>query len=752
MKLSLRLITCLVVSISAVTFVVAANQVRAQQRELRLDLERRAELLTESLQETVEPVLLQRNPTSQLRRIVERFGGREHLIGVASYEQDQRPIAMSAALPPTTSVPSALFDACMSQGLGVGEYTSLNGRPTYVYALPVHKGGNVSGVLATFHDASYVEAQSAEIWREALWHGTAQVMLIVLITFLVLRSTVLEPIVRASQWMRDLRAGKAGTPLQPAIAEFLQPVTAEVTHLAQSLAEARWAAKEEARLREAGDSLWTSERLRADTRKRLRGSPLFVVSNREPYHHVRGSNGIEAEIPASGLVTALEPILCACDGTWIAQGSGDADQATVDKDNRLRVPPDRPRYTLRRVWLSQEEESGYYLGFANEGIWPLCHIAHTRPVFRTADWEYYRRVNDKFAEVTLNEIERAEQPIVLIQDYHFALLPRAIKTARPDARVAIFWHIPWPNPEAFAICPWQKELVDGLLGADLVGFHIQAHCSNFLETVDQAVECRIEWDRLAVHRNGRFTIVRPHPISVSLHDTASHSGPEAGGVSRVSILESAGPEVLFLGVGVDRVDYTKGILERFRGIERFLEKYPEYRHRFAFVQFGAPSRIGIKQYQELIGEVADEADRINKRFQNDDWKPILLFNRHHSHREIEPFYRAADVCLVTSLHDGMNLVAKEFVAARCDEDGVLVLSRFTGASRELRDAVLINPYDTEQLADAIRQALEMSPEERSARMRRMRQIVREHNVYRWAAELISEVAEIHLESPAPAEL
>jgi trehalose 6-phosphate synthase len=617
----------------------------------------------------------------------------------------------------------------------------------YVYALPLHRDAHLSGVLVTFHDARYIEAESSQIWREALWHVLAQILIIVFITVLIIQYTIVAPVNKLSKWMKDLRTGKAAGLPKPLEADFLQPLTSEAASLGQSLAEARAAAKIEARLREAGDSLWTAERLRVGIRRRLRDSSLFVVSNREPYQHVRGSRGIEVRVPASGLVTALEPILCACDGTWIAHGSADADAETVDVNDRLRVPPDHPLYTLRRVWLTREEEEGYYFGFANEGIWPLCHIAHTRPVFRSSDWEYYKSVNQKFATAILEEIKDVEKPVVLIQDYHFSCLPRLVKNSRPDARVAIFWHIPWPNPEAFQICPWQRELVDGLLGADLIGFHIQAHCNNFLETVDQCIECRIEWDRFTVNRENHLTMVRPHPISVvvpeSSHDVFL-SDPAQG---RPAILKSLGPETLFLGIGVDRLDYTKGIVERFRGIERFLEKYPQYIQKFTFVQFAAPSRENIKRYQEFWSQVKAEAQRINDRFQAGHWKPVVLNDRHHSHEELAPYNRAADVCIVTSLHDGMNLVAKEFVAARHDEDGVLILSRFTGASHELRDALLVNPYDIDQLAETIRRALEMPPEERRSRMQRMRRQVKEHNVYRWAADLISELAELRLDSP-----
>jgi trehalose-6-phosphate synthase len=747
MKLSLRLIACLVVSISLVTFVVARTQVRSEKRGLRADLARRAEVLTESLQETVEPSL-QRGSTVQFQRIVERFGDREHLAGIAVYDQNGQVLAASAKLAHSADIPPAVFSEAKAANEGTGGFAKMNEATMYEYASPLHRGADFAGEVVTFHDASYIEAQSTQIWRDALWHVIAQVLLIVLITYAVMRWTVVGPITRISAWMKDVRAGKSVPLPKSSPAQFLGPLASEAAQLGQTLVEARQSARQEAHLREAADSLWTPERLRAGVQKRLHGSPLFVVSNREPYLHVHVNKGIEVQIPASGLVTALEPILNACDGTWIAHGSANADRETVDEHDRLRVPPDQQHYTLRRVWLTKEEEDGYYFGFANEGIWPLCHIAYTRPTFRASDWEFYRQVNEKFAKAVLEEIANAEAPVILIQDYHFGLLPRLIKNARPDARVAIFWHIPWPNPEAFGICPWQKELLDGLLGADLIGFHIQAHCNNFLETVDQAIECRIEWERFAVNRNNHFTVVRPHPISVAFpeHAAETHSVLPDWEI-RAGILKELGPETIFLGVGVDRVDYTKGLIERFRGIERFLEKYPHYLKRFSFVQFGAPSRTHIKRYQDFFDEVGEEAKRINERFQADKWKPIVLRNQHHSHAQINPYYKAADLCLVTSLHDGMNLVAKEFVASRSDEDGVLVLSQFTGASRELRDALMVNPYDIEQIAEMIRRALEMTPEERQARMQRMRRTVKEHNVYRWAADLIAELAEIRLDAP-----
>jgi len=458
-------------------------------------------------------------------------------------------------------------------------------------------------------------------------------------------------------------------------------------------------------------------------------------------------------IPASGVVTAIEPVLVACDGTWIAHGSGSADREFSDEFDHQRVPPERPSYTLRRVWLSREEEKGYYQGFANEGLWPLCHIAHTRPVFRPEDWVQYQRVNRRFADAVLQEMERTESPILLAQDYHFALLPRMIKDARPDARVAIFWHIPWPNPEVFGICPWQRELLDGLLGGDLIGFHIQSHCNNFLETVDRALEALTEWDRFAVNRQGHVTRVRPYPISVAFTENAHAPGelPNAG-EERAALLHELGVEGSLLGVGVDRVDYTKGIIERFRGLEHFFELNPGYQHRFTFVQIAAPSRTEIGRYKQFLDEVMAEAERINARLQAGRWQPIVLLNRHHSHEEIARYYRAASVCLVSSLHDGMNLVAKEFVAAREDERGALILSTFAGAAHELPDALLVNPYDVQQVANAVRHALEMPEDEQMLRMGRMRQSVREHNVFRWAAHLLSDLTEIRIDAQERSEV
>ncbi len=744
MRISLRLILSIIIGIMVVSFVFADGQVRAQKRNLRNDLERRARLLAESLEESVGP-LLRTDSRRRLAALVDRFGNREHLAGVAVYEHS-KPVAMTSGLAEIIPSPPDAVTQALSANESRAEFFTQGGTLMHVYALPLERDGAATRVLAVFHNASFIEAQTATIWRQTFVTVLAQALLIALVTLLIVRWSIVGPIARTAQWIRDLRThGKNDPPKLPE-EDLFRPLMHEVTHLTESLASARAAAEEEARLRDASESLWTAERLRIHVKSRLADNPLLVVSNREPYMHVRRGKSMEAVVPPSGLVTALEPILRACDGTWIAHGAGDADRETVDDQDRLRVPPDDPQYTLRRVWLSKEEEEGYYFGFANEGLWPLCHIAHTRPIFRAADWEYYRDVNQKFARAVLEEMEHTEHPNLLVQDYHFALLPRLVKQKRPDARVAIFWHIPWPNPEAFAICPWERELLEGLLGADLIGFHIQSHCNNFLETVDRALESRVEWEHFAINRRGHLTQVRPFPISVAMADPPAMPLPPVE-LQRAALFRELGVQASLLGAGVDRIDYTKGILERFRGIERFLEKYPLYQGQFSFVQIGAPSRTHIKRYHDFQAEVEAEAERINWRFQTSAWKPIVYLNEQHGHREIERLYRAADLCMVTSLHDGMNLVAKEFVASRYDERGVLILSRFAGASRELRDALLVNPYDIEQLAEAIRVGLEMPLEEQRSRMQRMRRIVKEHNVYVWASSLITELSEIQIEQP-----
>jgi len=746
-RTTLKLVLPLVVSVVTVSLLYAGYQVRTEKRNLRNDLVRRSSVLAESLQESVEP-LLDRASGKNLQRLVERFGEREHLKGIAVYDDSGAALAITPGLAgrfhesPEAATRAARLDS------EVSNFIEVEGAPMHISALPLHRNGQTAGTLAVFYDASYIDKRNSYAMRDALLSALIQTLLITLMALVLVRWTLTGPLARTAKWLRTLRAGAPHDPGALPEGEIFEQIHKEVAHLAQDLNRARATAETEARLRDSHSSLWTAERLRVSVRNKLHDKPLFIVSNREPYMHVfnEKDKSINVIVPASGVVTALEPVLRACNGTWIANGSGNADREVVDARDQLRVPPDHPSYTLRRVWLSDEEDKGYYEGFSNEGLWPLCHIAHTRPIFRPEDWLEYQKINRRFADAVLQEMEGTESPILLAQDYHFALLPRMVKEARPDARVAIFWHIPWPNAEVFGICPWQRELVDGLLGADLIGFHIQTHCNNFLETVDRALEALTEWDRFAVNRQGHLTRVRPYPISVAFPENphAINEMRSVGG-ERADLCAELGIEASLLGVGVDRVDYTKGLLERFRAIERFLEWTPAYQQRFTFVQIGAPSRTDIERYKNFLAEVSAEAERINARFQTARWKPIVFLKKHHSHEEITRYYNAASFCMVTSLHDGMNLVAKEFVAAREDERGALILSTFAGAAHELPDALLVNPYDVSQLAEAIHRALEMTEEEQAVRMQHMRHDVRERNVYRWAAHLLSDLTEIRIE-------
>lgn len=480
---------------------------------------------------------------------------------------------------------------------------------------------------------------------------------------------------------------------------------------------------------------WTKERLEDVVRTRLAGPRLVVVANREPYIHVYDGGTIHCMRPASGVATALDPVMRACGGVWVGHGSGDADCAASDEQGRVAVPPEDPSYTLRRIWLGHEEEEGYYYGFANSALWPLCHAAYTRPRFESEHWKAYRRVNRKFTDAVLEEV-RGESAIIFVQDYHFALLPRMLRKARPDLAIVQFWHIPWPNPEVFRVCPWKEEILDGLLGNDLLAFQTQYHCNNFLETVDRHLEARVCFERFAVTRRGQTTSVRPQPISVDPDEIADAAPADLEREERRlrTQLRIGDRPIL---VGVDRVDYIKGIPERLRAVDRLLCKHPQWRRRFCFVQVGAPSRTHIGAYRALNEEVSALVEEINWRHGDGSWDPIVFLHEHHGPDKLSVLYRMAAACVVTSLHDGMNLVSKEFVAARTDERGVLILSEFTGAARELTEALIVNPYAIDQLAEAYQTALTMPAGEQQRRMRRMRRQVADNNIYRWAGMLLS---------------
>jgi trehalose 6-phosphate synthase len=587
------------------------------------------------------------------------------------------------------------------------------------------------GWVVLVHDMSFVQRRSDETKRYIFYFFVAMGAVVSLITVIIAQLSW-------RGWVQGMRALMRGEgllrPAQGTEHGELGPIADDLRALVRDL-------EAEHRLRDEEQLAWSPDTLREILDRELRGQDVIVVSNREPYIHVRQNGSVVIQRPASGLVTAMEPIMRACSGIWIAHGSGSADRDVVDSNDRIAVPVEDPAYQLRRVWLTREEEQGYYYGFANEGLWPLCHIAHVRPTFRTSDWIQYEKANRKFAAAVVEEAKSSD-PIVLVQDYHFALLPRMIRERLPGATIITFWHIPWPNPEAFGICPWRHELLDGLLGSSILGFHTQFHCNNFVDTVDRQLEARVDRETFTVSYKGQTTAVKRYPISVEWPPN-----PELvrGTVeeNRATVRERHQlPPGHAIGVGVDRLDYTKGLEERFNGIEQLLKLHPEWIGKFTFIQIAAPTRASIEQYQNYEDRVRAMASRINQRFPSGRHPAIILAVAHHEPREVHEYYRAADVCFVSSLHDGMNLVAKEFVASRDDERGVLILSQFTGAARELPEALIVNPYDADQCASALNIALTMPLRTQRARMRLMRSLIQEFNVFRWAGRMLLDAATI----------
>ena len=597
------------------------------------------------------------------------------------------------------------------------------GGEVFLSAIPVLSDRRTVAVVGLVHDMSFIDRRDALMRRAAFWFFAA----LALGALLLSSATARGALGSFRDELRDLlRAGRD----KP---EFL-PLLQDVRELAQQLAGETRAI--------AGAGAWSKDRLREVLHQHLRGEKVVILANREPYIHERtAGGGVRVQHPASGLVTALEPVMRACSGVWVAHGSGSADRDSADRHGRISVPPGEESYTLRRVWLTPEEEQGYYYGFANEGLWPLCHIAHARPHFRRADFEHYRHVNQRFADAVCEETD-ADDPIVLVQDYHFALAPQMIRARLPRATILTFWHIPWPNAERFGICPFREQLLEGLLGSSIVGFHVQGHCNNFIESVDRYLESRVDRERIAIVHGGETTLVRPYPISIEWPNRWAVEAPPSADCRREVLEELDLPADTLLGVGVDRLDYTKGIEERLLAVEVLLEKFPQFRGRFRFVQLAAPSRTAIDRYRLLNQAVEELAARINARFGTARYQPVILQRQHHEPPRVFRYLRAADVCYVSSLHDGMNLVAKEFVAARDDLRGVLVLSQFTGAARELTEALVVNPYDLDQASSALAAALTMPPREQEERMRALRALVADFNVYRWAGRMLADAAQV----------
>ncbi len=608
-------------------------------------------------------------------------------------------------------------------GLVWGSAWSLPGGNVYLSAVPIAREGAPLGLLLLVHDVSFIERQGARLRQ----------LLLIVFAGLALCAGLITVLAARLSWRgfrKELRRFILGESRRK---EFL-PIVADVRELVERIAAEREM--------DGPATAWSPQHLKQALVRYFPGEKVIVLANREPYIHERSSDGaVQVRHPASGLVAAIEPVLRACSGVWIAHGSGSADRTVVDSKDHVRVPPGDESYELRRVWLSEQEERGYYYGLANEGLWPLCHLAHARPIFRSTDWASYEAVNRRFADAVCDEAE-GEDPVVLVQDYHFALVPRLVRERRPRATIITFWHIPWPNGEHFGICPWRGEILQGMLGSSILGFHTRQHCNNFLDSVDRYLEARIDREQNSVVQHGRSTLVRPYPISIEWPSRWVATAPPVA-ECRSGVRKELGlREDALLGLGVDRLDYTKGIEERLLAVERLLERFPAHAGRFSFVQMAAPSRSLIERYRQLDETVERTAARINQRFGEGAYQPIILLRAHHEPPQVFRYYRAADLCYVSSLHDGMNLVAKEFAAARDDERGVLLLSQFTGAAREMSEALVVNPYDLEEASAAMARALAMPAEEQRERMRAMRAFLAEFNVYRWAGRMLMDAARL----------
>ncbi|MBN1662818.1 MAG: trehalose-6-phosphate synthase [Deltaproteobacteria bacterium] len=726
LRLSLRFVIPLVIALTVLAYALVPLVDNLMLRWFVRDMDIRAQFVANTLHDPLVELLQQEN-RSKINALLVRATRDERLLAVGVCTTEGKLRYRTRAYPESIG---CLPDT--APGKKISPLHRLPQGAVHVSINPIEQEGAQIGSLIVIHDMSFVERRSTDTRKYVI-------MFITLLGVIISVITVFVAQLSWRGWMDGVRAMIRGEGIvkpfaQPAVASELQPLAGDLRQLLRSYDAER-------RLADDVTVTWSPDFLRKLLHDQLAGERIIVVSNREPYIHIKMPDRIEVHRPASGLVTAVEPVMRACSGTWIAHGGGTADRETVDRNDRAHVPPENPEYVLRRIWLTDEEETGYYYGFANEGLWPLCHIAHVRPIFRSSDWGQYIAVNQRFADAVAAEAA-SDDPVVLVHDYHFALLPQMIRKVLPKATIITFWHIPWPNPESFGICPWREELLKGMLGSTILGFHTPFHCKNFLETVDRYLETRIEHESSTISRHGQLTLVESYPISIQWPPPWQETQPPVS-ECREAIRRSLGLAADHLiGLGVDRQDYTKGILERFRAVENMLENHPEMRGRFTFIQIAAPTRSALEDYQLFESQVRNLADRINERFSTGSWQPICLKAEHHEPEEVNRYYRAADVCMVTSLHDGMNLVAKEFVAARDDEQGVLILSQFTGAAHELHESLVVNPYHIEQTAEALYNALAMPDFEQRARMRSMRTLVRDFNVYRWAGRMLLDAARI----------
>ncbi|SFN42724.1 trehalose 6-phosphate synthase [Formivibrio citricus] len=711
----------IVIAISAYLTVPLVDQLSL--RWTVRDLNIRSQLIANTINDAIFDAVTQQSQ-ERLAGIFNRLIKDERVLGIAICDQEGRLFEKSSGFPDGINC-------------SIANKTAKNAEPTmqlargsvHIAIEPLKREDTIIGELILVHDLSYAERRGADT-RQYL------ILLFIVLGGVIALITVITAHLSLRGWVAGTRMLLQGKGLLNPFdlpAPELQPLVQDLRTLLREL-------EDERRSRESPLDAWTPEKLRALLHNDLQGDEVLVVSNREPYIHEKTPNGIVVKRPASGLVTAVEPVMRACSGTWVAHGSGSADRDVVDANDVVMVPPDHPTYSLKRVWLTREEEEGYYYGFANEGLWPLCHIAHVRPVFRVSDWEYYKEVNRRFADKVIASA-RTDDPVILVQDYHFALLPQLIREKLPRATIITFWHIPWPNPESFGICPWRAELLRGMLGSSILGFHTRFHCKNFIDTVDRYLETRIEHEHSTITLDGRETLIKNYPISIHWPDEQEESAwPETEECRRMLRRNFNLSDSHLVAIGVDRFDYTKGILERANAVERMLEKHPDMIGKFSLIQIAAPSRSSLDEYRYFQERLSRRVEEINRRFGRDNYQPFILLAEHQGSEILTRYYRGADACIVTSLHDGMNLVSKEFIACRNDMQGVLILSQFAGAAGELPEALIVNPYHVEETADALYQALTMPEAEQRERIRSLRATVRERNVYRWAGFMLQDAA------------
>jgi trehalose 6-phosphate synthase len=462
------------------------------------------------------------------------------------------------------------------------------------------------------------------------------------------------------------------------------------------------------------------------------GDRLVLLSNREPYVHERTKRGIKFKMPIGGLVSALDPVMRSCKGIWVAWGSGSADRDVVDPNNRIKVPQEDPSYLLKRVWLTKKEVSNYYYGFCNRVLWPISHLFLEKAVFKGEYWQAYRKVNKKFTKAAVEEIRTEDN--VWVHDFHLALVPQLLREERDDIKIAHFWHIPFPPCEIFSSIPWRREILEGLMGCDLIGFHTQFYVNNFLNTVRREFSLEISREEGIIYKDGRVVKVKPFPIGIDYERyreiATSYRVTEKAYKLRKKL--RAG----YIFFGVDRLDYTKGILNRLLAFEKFLEENPRYKGSAVLIQVACPSRTKVEEYRMMKKEIDENIGRINGKFQTPQWTPIIYIYRCIPTEELITFYKAADVALITPLRDGMNLVAKEYVAVK--DDGVLILSEFAGASQQLREAFLVNPFDTEKTAQAMEKALRLDREEKEKRIQKLREKIRSYDIHWWLEKFLGE--------------